>query len=211
METITVTEFRLSDPWKHPNANPPAFPYRDISGKAKCFCKREWARKVSVLLKQGYLFCMSQIFPSRISCSSNKRCFDSSIAVCQELLPTQPAWLRICKGSCKVAALILTLFLVLSFTPFFKTKGEGERREKKNIQSFPPTSGNTTVYRCCKLPWVSIWRQMGVNSSPSYPLQKWALADWTNISYLPASPPSWIILGLIHRTTSSAQPRDIDT
>lgn len=137
-----VTKFRLSDPWKHPNANPPAFPYRDISGKAKCFCKREWARKVSVLLKQGYLFCMSQIFPSRISCSSNKRCFDSSVAVCQELLPTQPAWLRICKGSCKVAALILTLFLVLSFIPFFKTKGEGERGkgEKKKISSLflPP-------------------------------------------------------------------------
>lgn len=67
-------------------------------------------------------------FPSRISCSSNELCFDSSTAACQELLPVQPVCLCICKGVCRAAALILTPFLVPSFIQSFKTKWEGETK-----------------------------------------------------------------------------------
>lgn len=63
MKTATVKELRQSDPWKQPNAKPPAFPCRGPSGCVKCFCKREWESKVSVLLKRGYLFCMLWVFP----------------------------------------------------------------------------------------------------------------------------------------------------
>lgn len=67
-------------------------------------------------------------FPPRISCSSNKHCFNSSVAACQELLPMQRVSLCVCKGACKVAALILTPFLIPSFIQFFETKREGERK-----------------------------------------------------------------------------------
>lgn len=65
----------------------------------------------------------------------------------------QHACLCICKGICKVAALILTLFLVPSFTQFFKTKGEGGKEKKKNPNQSdpPPAARNTTVYKSCKL------------------------------------------------------------
>lgn len=148
-------------------------------------------------------------FPPRISCSSNKHCFDSSVAACRELLPMQRVSLCVCKGACKVAALILPY--PLFYLIFQDKKGGGKERANKPSLTFllPPETLQFTG--AVRWSWVSSCQQLGVNSSPSYPLQKWALADWTNISYLPASPPSWIILGLIHHATSSAQPRDIDT
>lgn len=77
-------------------------------------------------------------FPSRISCSSNELCFDSSTAACQELLPMQRVCLCICRGVCKVAAPILTPFLMPSFVSFFKTKWEGgKERANKSSVTFP--------------------------------------------------------------------------
>lgn len=77
------------------------------------------------------------------------------------------------------------------FYPIFQDKRGGEKERKKpqtslNLLLLPETLQFTRAVNCS---WVSSWQQLGVNSSPSYPLQKWALADWTNISYLPASPP----------------------
>lgn len=86
-------------------------------------------------------------FPSRISCSSNELCFDSSTAACQELLPMQRVCLCICRGVCKVAAPILTPFLMPSFVPFFKTKWEGGRKGQTSPVWPSPASGNTPVYR----------------------------------------------------------------
>lgn len=87
-------------------------------------------------------------FPSRISCSSNELCFDSSVAACQELLPVQHVCLCICKGVCKVAALILTLFLVPSFIHFLKAKTGGGKGKGKRVQSdLPAASGNTPARR----------------------------------------------------------------
>lgn len=112
-------------------------------------------------------------FPSRISCSSNELCFDSSTAACQELLPMQRVCLCICRGVCKVAAPILTPFLMPSFVPFFKTKREGgKERANKSSVTFPLPPETLQFTGAVRWSWVSRCQQLGVNSSPSYPLQK---------------------------------------
>lgn len=112
-------------------------------------------------------------FPSRISCSSNELCFDSSTAACQELLPMQSVCLCICKGVCKAAALILTTLLMPSFIQFLKAKWEGgkERANESRVTFLLPLE----TLQCAgavRWSWVSGCQQLGVNSSPSYPLQK---------------------------------------